>query len=90
MLREILARAAPAIVPPQRSRYLAEIADTVRGYKQQAVEHSRLAREIQQLRETMRMLHENDPTKNGARGTVEGLAVEREARLPAPAKKLAA
>ena len=44
------------IVPPQRARYLAEIADTVRGYKKRAVEQARLARERQQLREAKRML----------------------------------
>jgi methylmalonyl-CoA mutase len=38
-----------AIVPPARSRYLAEVADTVRGYHARAAEQSRLARERQQL-----------------------------------------
>ncbi|HMP10313.1 cobalamin-dependent protein, partial [Hydrogenophaga sp.] len=38
-----------AIVPGARSRYLAEISDTVRGYKQRARQQARLAREIQQL-----------------------------------------
>ena len=39
-----------AIVPPARARYLAEIADAVRGYKRHASEQSRIARERQQLR----------------------------------------
>src|SRR5258705_814924 len=34
-----------AIVPPARSRYLAEVADTVRTYHAGAAEQSRLARE---------------------------------------------
>ena len=38
-----------AIVPPARSRYLAEVADTVRAYHARAADQSRLARERQQL-----------------------------------------
>ena len=38
-----------AIVPPARSRYLAEVADAVRGYHARAADQSRLARERQQL-----------------------------------------
>src|SRR5206468_11178164 len=45
-----------AIVPGARVRYLADIADAVRGYKRNAVAQARLAREIQQLREAARML----------------------------------
>ncbi|TAN51517.1 MAG: methylmalonyl-CoA mutase, partial [Rhodospirillales bacterium] len=45
-----------AIVPPQRSRYLAEISEAVRGYHQTVKEQSQLARELQQLHETKRML----------------------------------
>ena len=47
-----------SIVSPARARYLAEIAETVRGYKQHALEQSRIARERQQLSEAKRMLHE--------------------------------
>ena len=45
------------VVPAARTRYLAEISDTVRGYKQRAREQAKLAREIQQLQEAARMLH---------------------------------
>ncbi|MEN8720230.1 MAG: fused isobutyryl-CoA mutase/GTPase IcmF, partial [Oceanococcaceae bacterium] len=45
-----------ALVPGARVRYLAEIADTVRGYKQQAAQQAQVARERQQLREAARML----------------------------------
>ena len=38
------------IVPPARARYLAEIADTVRGYKRTRASRRTLAREVQQLR----------------------------------------
>ncbi len=50
-----------------------------------------LAREIQQLRESARMLTEANPDKTNAVGAVAGLAEEREARLDprvaAPARK---
>src|SRR5438067_6846086 len=45
-----------AIVPPARVRYLAEIAETVRGYHGWAKEQARIARERQQLRATKAML----------------------------------
>ncbi|WP_296951466.1 fused isobutyryl-CoA mutase/GTPase IcmF [uncultured Massilia sp.] len=44
------------IVPPARTRYLAEIADTVRGYHRNTARQVKLARELQQLSETKRML----------------------------------
>ncbi|MGE5116238.1 MAG: fused isobutyryl-CoA mutase/GTPase IcmF, partial [Betaproteobacteria bacterium] len=78
------------IVPAARARYLAEVADTVRGYKRRAREQARLAREVQQLRESARMLHEDDPARDGAKKTVERVAEAREARLEAAAKKLLA
>ena len=45
-----------AVVPSARVRYLAEIADAVRGYHQRAAAQSRIARERQQLRATKDML----------------------------------
>jgi methylmalonyl-CoA mutase len=78
------------IVPPARSRYLAEISDTVRAYKRRARALARLAREIQQLRETARMLEEDDAVRHGARDTVTALAVRREADLDPAARKLLA
>ncbi len=44
------------IVPEQRQRYLAEIAESVRDYHQQVAEQSRLARERQQLQASKKML----------------------------------
>ena len=44
------------IVPPARARYLAEIADTVRGYHRNVDKQVKLARERQQLSATQRML----------------------------------
>jgi methylmalonyl-CoA mutase len=49
------------IVPPKRQRYLAEIAEAVRGYHQHAEEQARLARERQQLESTRSMLGKDLP-----------------------------
>jgi len=78
------------IVPGPRVRYLADIADTVRGYKAQALAQSRIAREVQQLRESKRMLLEANPDKNKAREALEALATAREEKLPAACLKLLA
>jgi methylmalonyl-CoA mutase len=48
--------AVHAIVPPQRARYLAEIAETVRAYHHDAEDQARVARERQQLQATSAML----------------------------------
>ncbi|PKO60811.1 MAG: methylmalonyl-CoA mutase [Betaproteobacteria bacterium HGW-Betaproteobacteria-18] len=83
------------VLPAARTRYLAEISDTVRGYKAKARAQARLAREIQQLNATAHMLLEHDPCKDGsakpgAYGTVLGLAqVRSERQDPACAKLLA-
>ncbi len=78
------------VVPASRVRYLAEITDTVRDYKARARSQARLARELQQLRETARMLHEDDAARDGARSTVLRLADERATRLDSAAQKLLA
>jgi methylmalonyl-CoA mutase len=76
------------IVPPARTRYLAEISDTVRGYKKRARAQARLAREIQQLREASRMLAETKPGKARASEAALGLADEREHGMEPAARKL--
>jgi isobutyryl-CoA mutase len=76
------------VIPAGRTRYLAEISDTVRGYKRRAHAEAKLARELQQLRETARMLHEDDAERDGARKTVLRLAEEREGSLDPSARKL--
>ncbi|MFN8795261.1 MAG: fused isobutyryl-CoA mutase/GTPase IcmF [Betaproteobacteria bacterium] len=78
------------IVPPARVRYLADIADTVRGYKRRAREQARFARELQQLRESARMLADANPDKHRAREALGELAVLREERLDPAARKLLA
>jgi len=78
------------IVPAARTRYLAEIADTVRGYKKLARAQATLAREVQQLRGTARMLKEANADKVNAVSAVTDLAEQREHRLNPDAKKLLA
>jgi methylmalonyl-CoA mutase len=78
------------VVPAARTRYLAEIADTLRGYKKKARAQAKLAREIQQLTATVDMLHADDASRDGAKNTVLRLATERTGRQdPAAAKLLA-
>jgi len=72
------------IVPPQRARYLAEIAESVRAYKQTAAEQAAIARERQQLIESRRMLSDA-----GAEATeLDSLIEKREQLLDPRAKKL--
>ena len=76
------------IVPSARSRYLAEISDTLRGYKQRARAQAQLAREVQQLKAASAMLAEGKPNKPRASEASLGLALEREERLNADARAL--
>ena len=86
---------AAAIVPPPRVRYLAEVAETVRGWRARVEAQSVLARERQQLRESARMLEAGtgsgrgaDSADGGARAALESLAAEREAALEPEARTL--
>ena len=76
------------VVPAARSRYLAEISDTVHAYKVRARAQARLAREVQQLRASGRMLHEANADKVRAVDAVNALAQQREEQLGAPERKL--
>ena len=89
------------VLPPARNRYLAEIATTVRGYKQQARAQARLAREIQQLRAASAMLRADaarcpneaaaaDDAAQAAAAAALSLAEQREQRLDPAARKLLA
>ncbi len=78
------------IVPAARSRYLAEISDSVRGYKRRVRQQSLLAREIQQLHAANRMLLEANPDKHRAREALAELAQGRETRLDSDARQLLA
>ncbi|MDB5899912.1 MAG: scpA 1, partial [Ramlibacter sp.] len=77
------------VVPAARSRYLAEITDTVRAYKQRARAQAALARELQQLRSSQRMLKaEVQDAGRSAAQVIEGLAAAREERMDSDARKL--
>ena len=72
-----------AIVPPARSRYLAEIADTIRHYHRRVEKQAVLARERQQLTETKCMLA--DANKSIA---LDDLIHQRDLALDGEAKQL--
>jgi len=76
------------IVPPARTRYLAEISDTVRGYKKKAREQAKLAREIQQLRAAAAMLAVGKPDRPKASEAAINLAQTRELAQDPAARKL--
>jgi len=78
------------IVPGARSRYLAEISDTVRGYKQRAQSQAQLAREIQQLQAAAQMLAEGKQGRAKASEAATDLAVQRLTHLGANERALLA
>jgi isobutyryl-CoA mutase len=78
------------VVPTARTRYLAEISDTVRGYKKQARAQAHLAREIQQLRAAAVMLEVDKPGRAKASEAAIDLAVRREETQDLGARKLLA
>ncbi len=75
------------VVPPQRVRYLAEIADTVRGYHAHVRTQTRLARERQQLQGAAAMLAAECKQQVASLDT---LVADRQSRQDAAAKKLLA
>ncbi len=74
-----------AIVPPARSRYLAEIADTVRAYHRFTDKQVTLARERQQLMEAKRML-----AAAGKSADIDSVIAARDNALAPTAKSLIA
>ncbi|MEP6943669.1 MAG: methylmalonyl-CoA mutase family protein, partial [Betaproteobacteria bacterium] len=75
------------IVPSSRSRYLADIADAVRGYHGWAKAQATIARERQQLLSTKAMLGASTSAGPDT-GAIDGLIVERDAALDPRARKL--
>lgn len=73
------------IVPPARTRYLAEIADTVRAYHKHTYKQVGIARERQQLQATKQML-----TVAGRTADFDDLITDRDNKLDAESKKLVA
>ena len=78
------------VVPAARTRYLAEISDTVRSYKKRSQSQARLAREIQQLRASAAMLSDEKPERARASEAVIDLAQVRELMQEPAARKLLA
>ena len=78
--------ARTVIVPAERVRYLAEISACLRDYHQQAAKQATLAREIQQLVESKRMLQTD--SANASVDELEKLIAERDQRLDAAARHL--
>ncbi len=78
------------VVPAARVRYLAEISASVRGYKQRASSQAKLAREVQQLTESARMLHEDNPEKHRAGEALAELAQRRATKIDGAAARLLA
>ena len=76
------------IVPASRTRYLAEISDTVRGYKKRARTQAKLAREIQQLMAAADMLEVDKPGRAKAAEAARDLAKQREEGMGAAERKL--
>ncbi len=73
------------IIPEKRIRYLAEIADATRNYRNNAGQQSDIARSIQQITETRNML-----VKAGQDipGSIDGLMQEQGAKLDPSVKSL--
>ena len=78
--------ARTVIVPAERVRYLAEIADTLRDYHADAAQQVAIARERQQLSESKRMLAQSKP--GGDTATLDNLIEERDDALNPASKKL--
>lgn len=72
-----------AIVPAARSRYLAEIADTIRAYHSNTAKQVKIARERQQLQEAKRMLN-----AAGKGADFDDLIADRDAQLDGNSRKL--
>jgi methylmalonyl-CoA mutase len=73
-----------AVVPPDRDRYLAEIARTVRSYRRATAVEVRTARQAQQLREVAALLH--DEGRSAAAAEVEDLS--NKVKLPQASQDL--
>ncbi|MBS0320598.1 MAG: cobalamin-dependent protein [Proteobacteria bacterium] len=74
------------IVPAARTRYLADIATSVRAYRGWAEDQARIARERQQLREAKRMLG----AQQADAAPFDAAVAERDARLDPRSQKLLA
>ncbi|MEC8859520.1 MAG: fused isobutyryl-CoA mutase/GTPase IcmF [Pseudomonadota bacterium] len=78
-----------AVVPAQRQRYLAEIADTIRSYREQVEQQAVLAREVQQLEASATMLAQAG-SETPAVKSLKALADERARQLDGESHELLA
>jgi len=74
------------IIPPERSRYLAEIAEEHARYTQHVAEQSALARRLYQLQGSMQLLREQGQSESLA--ALEALYAAQEAQLTPQARHL--
>lgn len=79
--------AGQAVIPPQRVRYLAEIAEAVRRYKAQAERDVQLQYELENLENTVQMLEIAKPDKDKARLAIGDLIQNRKAHLSTKASQ---
>jgi len=77
-----------AIVPVERTRYLAEIADTLRAYHKHTEEQVKIARERQSLRISKDLFNSYDEAAKAALPKFDELIACKESELDAKAKKL--
>ena len=77
-----------AVVPPAKVRYLAEIAETVRGHHQRVAEQAAVARERQQVRAVIELVEARGG--DAAAAELPELAADAEARLGEEAATLLA
>ena len=75
------------IIPSARSRYLADVADSVRSYKRHALQQARIAGERQSLADAQRLLRAHTGEEHAG---LEALRREREAALDERSKALLA
>lgn len=76
------------IIPAQNQRYLAEIADEVRGYHTLVEQQATLARERQQLQAAKAMLAQTNTEASDENSALTALIDKREAALDSRAAKL--
>lgn len=82
-----LSTSKSSIVPPERIRYLAEIAETVRSYKKHVDDQANIASECQQLQASIDLL-ENSSNKDDCSQALADLLVERKKHLSPIAQDL--
>ncbi|NQV98599.1 MAG: cobalamin B12-binding domain-containing protein, partial [Rhodospirillales bacterium] len=83
-LAEKTSEPGTSIIPPEKQRYLAEIADLLRGYHATIADQSQLARQCQQLRASQAMLG----ALNKSTDDLDALAQSKEAHLDATSRSL--